>query len=90
MKYEVSTTGDIAQALGAYSGYRIRLVARRGGVTSGFALEVYFRGSESLPEIAVPVPEAGFASAAQAFDAGYAHAVAWIDRSDGSSGEAVG
>ena len=90
MKYVVTKPGDPTEALGAYSGYRIRLVARRDVQTGLYTIGVFYRGSESLPEHAVPVTAAAMETPGLALDLGYALAVDWIDRSDGFEPEGEG
>ena len=90
MKYELVKPGDPTEALGAYSGYRIRLVARRDGETGLYSIGVFYRGSESMPEQAVPVVAAATNSPVEALDLGYTLAVDWIDRMDGIEVEREG
>jgi hypothetical protein len=85
MKYQVTPKGDTTEAIGAYSGYRIRIVTQRDTATGKFPLKVYFRGSESLPENAVDVGAITSDTAAGALERGYALAVAWIDRLDSAA-----
>lgn len=82
MKYQPTTGSDPAEALGAYSGYRIRIVVRRDPGSERLLPAVSFRGSESMPEQPVPAEGRAFDCLEEAFDAGYAQAVAWIDRLD--------
>ena len=77
MKYEVIDHGDTVEAVTAYSGYRVRMSLQGGG--EAFHVRVHVRGSESEDEVEVAVPNRAMASAAQAFDHGYACAVLWID-----------
>ena len=86
MKYVVTKPGDPTEALGAYSGYRIRLVARRDVQTGLYTIGVFYRGSESLPEHAVPVTAAAMETPGLALDLGYALAddFAYTDPVDGS------
>ena len=90
MKYELVKAGDPSEALGAYSGYRIRLVARRDAESGLYAIRVFYRGSESMPEQAVPVSAAAMETPVAAMDLGYALAVDWIDRMDGLEAELEG
>lgn len=82
MKYEVTQPGNPTEALGAHSGYRIRLVATRDDGSATYTVRALFRGSESMPENAVPIAKGRFETVTQALDAGYAAAVEWIDRED--------
>ena len=90
MKYELMKKSDPTEALGAYSGYRIRLVARRDAATGLYSISVFYRGSESMPEQAVPVAAAATQTPAEALDLGYSLAVDWIDRMDGIEAEPEG
>jgi hypothetical protein len=77
MKYEQVEGADGIEAIGAYSGYRVRmsLVA----ADAGLEVDVRVRGSESEEEVAVEVPHMAFRNASDAFDHGYEWAVLWID-----------
>ena len=86
MKYELVKQGDPTEALGAHSGYRIRLVARRDAETGLYSIGVFYRGSESMPEQAVPVAVAAMETPVAALDHGYELAVDWIDRMDAVDG----
>ncbi len=90
MKYELVKQGDPTEAHGAYSGYRIRLTARRDGATGLYSIDVSYRGSESMPEQAVPLVAAPMKTPTEALELGYALAVSWIDRVDGTEAEQEG
>jgi hypothetical protein len=84
MKYEVITHGHRLEAIGAHSGYRIRmstLSARAEGLET-WPVSVYVRGSESEAEVKVDVPAHHLASPTDAFDFGYRCATLWIDAMD--------
>jgi len=84
MKYEVITHGHRLEAIGAHSGYRIRmstLSAAAPGLES-WPVSVYVRGSESEDEVKVDVPKHHLACPSDAFDFGYQCATLWIDALD--------
>ena len=90
MKYALVKPGDPTEALGAYSGYRVRLVAQRDVESGLYSVGVFYRGSESMPEQAVPLAAAATATPTDALDLGYSLAVDWIDRMDGREVEPEG
>jgi hypothetical protein len=84
MKYEVITHGHRLEAIGAHSGYRIRmstLSATAEGLEN-WPVSVFVRGSESEAEVRVDVPRHHLASPTDAFDFGYRCATLWIDAMD--------
>ena len=66
--------------MGAYSGYRIRMLL--GLSAAGQSIRVWVRGSESEAEVEVDVPPKALGNREEAFDHGYAHATLWIDAED--------
>jgi len=91
MKYEITNEGNPTEALGAHSGYRIRLIAQRDGPAGKYVVCAFFRGSESLPENPVSiVGGAAFDTVAQALDFGYSRCVEWIDGMDAHEAEEWG
>lgn len=82
MKYELVERGHRLEAIGAHSGYRIRMTTLAAPALPAWPLHVWVRGSESEDEVAVDVPRHQLSSAAEAFDYGYDCAVAWIDALD--------
>ena len=82
MKYETVARGHRLEAIGAHSGYRIRMSTLSAGDLETWPVNVYVRGSESEDEVKVDVPKKRLVSATEAFDHGYACAVAWIDAMD--------
>ena len=83
MKYELVDRGHRLEAIGAHSGYRIRMstLAADSAVAS-WPVTVHVRGSESEDEVKVDVPHRHHASAAEALDHGYECATLWIDALD--------
>jgi hypothetical protein len=82
MKYEVVEHDGRLEAIGAHSGYRIRLSTVRRAPLGQWPVSVHLRGSESEDEVHVDVPHRPHASAAEALDHGWATAVQWIDAQD--------
>jgi hypothetical protein len=84
MKYEVISLGRRLEAIGAHSGYRIRLstlsVAAEG--SQSWPVSVYVRGSESEDEVKVDVPKHQLGGPIEALDYGYHCATLWIDAID--------
>ena len=79
MKYEIAERGGRQEALGAHSGYRIRMTTAHAPAAASWPVLVWVRGSESEDEVRVDVPKRQLATAAAAFDYGYACATLWID-----------
>lgn len=82
MKYEVIQHGPRLEAIGAHSGYRIRMSTLSAHGFDTWPVDVYVRGSESEDEVRVDVPKRHCASPTDAFDHGYECAVVWIDALD--------
>ena len=77
MKYEIVDHLGAVEAIGAYSGYRIRMSL--GLSATGPQVRVWVRGSESEEEVEVKAPLKLLGNRNEAFDHGYLHAVLWID-----------
>ncbi len=82
MKYEITQQGPRVQAIGAHSGYRVRLSTVAASPLTMWPVSVHVRGSESEDEVAVDVPPCHHANATEALDYGYDCAVLWIDASN--------
>ena len=82
MKYDVSTHGHRLEAIGAHSGYRIRMSTLSAQGLENWPVSVHIRGSESEDEVKVDVPKHHLASPTDAFDFGWRCATLWIDASD--------
>ena len=82
MKYEIIERGRRIEAIGAHSGYRIRLSTLPHSPTGSWPVHAGVRGSESEDEVAVPIPHRLLPSVEQALDYGYECAVLWIDAQD--------
>jgi hypothetical protein len=79
MKYEIAERGHRLEAIGAHSGYRIRMSTLSAADLPGWPVSVHVRGSESEDEVRVEVPKHHHGSAHEALEYGYACAVLWID-----------
>ena len=79
MKYETIERGHRIEAIGAHSGYRIRMSTLSAGDLAGWPVTVHVRGSESEDEVRVDVPKRHLRSAREALDFGYECATLWID-----------
>ncbi len=77
MKYALVQNDRGVEAIGAYSGYRIRMSL--GLRAAGPQPRVWVRGSESEAEVEVDVPLRPSRNRDEAFEHGYAHAVLWVD-----------
>jgi hypothetical protein len=82
VKYEVHAVGHRLEAIGAHSGYRIRMSTLSADDLVTWPISVHVRGSESEDEVKVDVPHRHHASAAEALDFGYVCATVWIDALD--------
>lgn len=82
MKYETMARGQRLEAIGAHSGYRIRMSTLSAHGVEMWPVKVWVRGSESEDEVRVGVPKRHFSSPTEAFDFGYQCATIWIDALD--------
>lgn len=82
MKYEVIKQGQRLEAIGAHSGYRIRMSTLAATDLDNWPVHVHVRGSESEDEVKVDVPKKQLSSPTEAFDFGYRCATLWIDALD--------
>jgi hypothetical protein len=82
MKYETVEHGHRLEAIGAHSGYRIRISTLSAIDLTMWPVSVHVRGSESEPEVRVDTPRRHLPSAAEALDYGYECATMWIDAQD--------
>ena len=82
MKYEITEQGHRLEAIGAHSGYRVRISTVAESTLDLWPVTVHVRGSESEEEVQVDVPGRRLANATEALDHGYACAVLWIDALD--------
>ena len=82
MKYEVIHHGPRLEAIGAHSGYRVRMSSLSARDLDNWPVSVIVRGSESEDEVKIDVPKRHCGNATDAFDHGYDCAVVWIDALD--------
>ena len=82
MKYEIVERGHRLEAIGAHSGYRIRIATLSATDLTMWPVSVHVRGSESEDEVRVDTPKRHLSSAIEAFDYGYECATLWIDALD--------
>jgi len=82
MKYQVVNRGQRLEAIGAHSGYRIRMSTLSTGHPDSWPVNVYVRGSESEDEVKVDVPKKHHSTQTEALDFGFECATLWIDALD--------
>ena len=82
MKYHLAERGEHLEAIGAHSGYRIRICTLSAANLAMWPVSVHVRGSESEDEVRVDTPKRHLASAIEAIDYGYECAVLWIEAQD--------
>ncbi|HSW21001.1 MAG TPA: hypothetical protein VLJ86_27510 [Ramlibacter sp.] len=82
MKYDIIKRGERLEAVGAHSGYRIRICTVAAVNVAMWPVSVHVRGSESEDEVRVEAPKRHLSSAMEAIDYGYEAAVLWIDAQD--------
>ncbi|HMC16276.1 MAG TPA: hypothetical protein VKI18_11625 [Albitalea sp.] len=82
MKYQIVGRGHRLEAIGAHSGYRIRISTLSATDLAMWPVSVHVRGSESEDEVRVDTPKRHLSSATEAFDYGYECATLWIDAMD--------
>ena len=82
MKYEIAERGHRLEAIGAHSGYRIRISTLSATDLAMWPVSVPVRGSESEDEVRVDTPKRHLSSPTEALDYGYECATLWIDALD--------
>lgn len=82
MKYDITERGERLEAIGAHSGYRIRISTLAAADLGLWPVSIHVRGSESEDEVRVDAPKRHLASALEAIDYGYECAELWIDAQD--------
>lgn len=80
MDHQITRNADHEEAIGAHSGFRIRVVTAWEASSRQFVAHAYVRGSETEDEVAVDTQERRFALMQDAQDHGFAAATQWIDR----------
>ena len=81
-KYDITQRGERLEAVGAHSGYRIRVCTLSAANLAMWPVSAHVRGSESEDEVRVPAPKRHLSSAMEAIEYGYQCAVLWIDAQD--------
>ena len=87
MDHQVIHGVDQEEAIGAHSGFRIRVVTVWDAATRRFVASAYVRGSETEEEVPMDTQAQRFALMQDAQDHGFAVAVRWID---GQGGDEAG
>jgi hypothetical protein len=82
MKYHITERGERLEAIGAYSGYRIRISTLSAANLAMWPVSIHVRGSESEDEVRVDAPKRHLVSAIDAIEYGYECAILWIDAQD--------
>lgn len=80
MDHQVIRGVDQEEAIGAHSGFRIRVVTAWDAQHRHYTVRAYVRGSETEEEIAMATQGQGFALIQDAEDHGFAVATGWIDQ----------
>lgn len=80
MDHQVTRGLDQEEAIGAHSGFRIRVVTAWHAPSRQFVVSAYVRGSETEEEVKMPTEGRHFALMQDAEDHGFAMATAWIDQ----------
>ena len=84
MDHEVIRKLDQEEAIGAHSGFRIRVVTCWDAASRRYTARAFVRGSETEEEVSVDTGGAGFALIQDAQDQGFAAATHWIDQQAGA------
>lgn len=84
MDHQVTHSADQEEAIGAHSGFRIRVVTTWDPPTRQFVVNAYVRGSETEEEVVMDTRGRRFALIQDAQDHGFAAAIQWIDRQGGA------
>lgn len=84
MDHQVSRSLDREEAIGAHSGFRIRVVTTWEAASRCFEVSAYVRGSETEEEVLMDTQGQRFALIQDAEDHGFAVATAWIDQQAGA------
>lgn len=80
MDHQVTHSADQEEAIGAHSGFRIRVITSWDAPTRQFVVKAYVRGSETEEEVAMSTQGRRFALIQDAQDHGFAAAMEWIDQ----------
>ena len=84
MDHQVTRGVEKEEAIGAHSGFRIRVVTAWDAASRQYTVSAFVRGSETEEEVEVTTQGRRFALIQDAEDHGFAVATQWIDRQAGS------
>lgn len=84
MEHEVVRSANQEEAIGAHSGFRIRVVTAWDASSRQFVVSAFVRGSETEEEVKMATQGQRFALIQDAEDHGFAVATRWIDQQAGS------
>lgn len=79
MDHQITRGIDQEEAIGAHSGFRIRVVTTWDASSRRFGVRAYVRGSETEEEVQMATEGERFALLQDAQDHGFAVATDWID-----------
>lgn len=79
MDHEITREADHEEAIGAHSGFRIRVVTLWDSASRQFRVQAWVRGSETEQEVGVDTQSRSFALLQDARDHGFEVAQQWID-----------
>lgn len=80
MDHQVTRGPEQEEAIGAHSGFRIRVVTAWDAASRQYTVNAFVRGSETEDEVAMATQGRRFALIQDAEDHGFAVATQWIDR----------
>lgn len=83
MNHEITRDADHEEAIGAHSGFRVRVVTRWDADSRLFKVQACVRGSETEQEVDVETQGRAFSLLQDAQDYGFQMAHDWIDRQAG-------
>lgn len=83
MDHQVTRGAEQEEAVGAHSGFRIRVVTAWDAPSRQFRVSAFVRGSETEEEVQMDTQGLRFALIQDAEDHGFAVATQWIDRQAG-------
>jgi hypothetical protein len=84
MDHQVTRGAEQEEAIGAHSGFRIRVVTAWDAASRQYGVDAYVRGSETEEEVAMTTQGRRFALIQDAEDHGFAVATQWIDQQVGA------
>ncbi|RZI84865.1 MAG: hypothetical protein EOP38_07405 [Rubrivivax sp.] len=79
MTHEITRETDHEEAIGAHSGFRVRVVTRWDAASRLFKVQAWVRGSETEQEVDVDTQGRAFSLLQDAQDHGFKVAHDWID-----------